>query len=369
MNRKKLIYLIYIIGIVFCSPKIFSQWIYETNRDLKKDIIISYKVTYENELTEAQKKLPNYIKEVLVILNDQKLIEKVIRYPYNKSSVKLCDYDKNKYYRLYLSNKTGFSYEFKEPKFEARLQKNNAKNILGMYCEKYVTLLKGKPVEIYSTKELGLRFVHNYKIDGLLMEYTDYDNKLGYYNVKAEKINSFDLPATTFSLEDYQITPYSTYRKEYNERRASQKKLVAESMGKQSPKFYARTIDNKKISSKKMLGNSVVVLNFWFHTCPPCKKEIPKLNELRNQYKKNKNVKFIAIGLDNKSTIEQFLTTHPIDYDVVDEGRWLATKFGITSYPTNIIIDKQGKIQFFEVGYKTSIKGIMTNKIDELLDE
>jgi len=58
-----------------------------------------------------------------------------------------------------------------------------------------------------------------------------------------------------------------------------------------------------------------------------------------------------------------------LTYDIVDEGRWIASKFDITSYPTNIIIDKQGLIQFYHTGYRSGIKTMMTSKINELLDQ
>lgn len=368
INKQVLNLLLFTFFVLICQQT-SAQWTYKTNREFNKDIIINYTVSYEKELTESQKKSPNFIKEIIIILNKNKLIEKTIRYPYNKSNLTMYDYTQKQRYKLFANNKSGFSYDFKKPENQATLLKTKTTKILGLNCNQYSTTLNGKKINLFTTKDLGLRFVKKYNIDGLLMFYTAYDKKLGYYTVKANRINNYKLPINTYSLDNYKITPYKTYISEYLKRKKDKQKLIKNSIGKKSPKFYVRTINNKKISSKKMLGNKVVVLNFWFHTCPPCKKEIPKLNELQNQYKDDDEVTFIAIGLDDKTTINKFLKQHPIDYDIVDDGRWLANKFEITSYPTNIIIDKNGVIQFFEIGYKSSIKGLMTNKIDELLDE
>ena len=123
----------------------------------------------------------------------------------------------------------------------------------------------------------------------------------------------------------------------------------------------------QKIDTKKMLGD-IIVYNFWFTTCAPCKAEMPKLNQLREKYK-DKNVHFIAIALNPGHEIIPFLKTTPLAYDIIPEGRWIAEMYGITGYPTNIIVDKKGIVQFYEMGYKTDIVERMSAKLDEYLEQ
>ncbi|MNG39784.1 hypothetical protein D3C84_1280480 [compost metagenome] len=59
----------------------------------------------------------------------------------------------------------------------------------------------------------------------------------------------------------------------------------------------------------------------------------------------------------------------PLDYDIIPEGRWIADKFGVTAYPTNIIVDKKGIIQFCEMGYKADIIERMTTTLDKYLNQ
>lgn len=371
MNLKNSIAFLCLFFIT-CNTYLSAQWTYETGKKLTKDIVINYSVTYENELTNKQKKSSSFIKEIVVIISKKKVVEK--KFGYNgisNGSFTLYDYTDEKYYncRTSKSRKSAFFYEFDEPKIEGTLQEGEGKKIALVPCEKYMTFLKGKPTEVYTTKKIGLRFIKNFNIQGFLMEYTQYDKYLGYYKVKAEKVTFSNVPKNIFSLEGYSIKSYKEYQKEYNEYKKKKEDLLAESIGKKCPKFYARTIKNKKVSSKKLIENGkVFVLNFWFTTCGPCKMEIPKLNELKELYKDESNVEFIAIGLDDKYEIEAFLKKYPLKFDIVDEGRWIANQFDITSYPTNIIIDQKGIVQFFEIGYKRNIKGLMTNKIDELLE-
>lgn len=168
---------------------------------------------------------------------------------------------------------------------------------------------------------------------------------------------------------EYSVRPVEKDSKEFvvyqmsaeeKARALERRKATAASMGK------PRASDNFKEGDKfrgekitdingikydlKTAGDKIYVINFWFINCPPCKQEIPELNELVKQYKENKNVVFLAIALDDKYSLKQFLKTTPFDYNVVDDGRYYATKYGITSYPTHVIVGKDGLVKFSTVG-------------------
>lgn len=114
--------------------------------------------------------------------------------------------------------------------------------------------------------------------------------------------------------------------------------------------FSARDINGNKIKLKDLLGK-VVVLNFWFIGCPPCRMEIPELNKIVLQYANDPNVVFVAIALDYKSDIKKYIKDNPFLYQIVDDGRMYADLYKIRSYPTNVILDKEGKVRFHTFGY------------------
>jgi thiol-disulfide isomerase/thioredoxin len=101
----------------------------------------------------------------------------------------------------------------------------------------------------------------------------------------------------------------------------------------------------------KELTGKVVVLNFWFINCPPCRQEIPHLNEMVESYKENKDVVFIAVALDEKYELEDFLKTTPYHYNIIDRGRYIAEKYRINLYPTHVVLDKEGKVLFHTSGF------------------
>lgn len=100
----------------------------------------------------------------------------------------------------------------------------------------------------------------------------------------------------------------------------------------------------------KELGGKVVVLNFWFINCGPCRKEIPDLNNLVLKYKDNPNVVFLAIGLDSRSDIKDFVKKSPFLYHLTENGRYLAQAYGVTGYPTHVVLDKSSKVTFHTNG-------------------
>lgn len=111
----------------------------------------------------------------------------------------------------------------------------------------------------------------------------------------------------------------------------------------------------------------VVVFNFWFINCPPCKQEIPELNELVEKYKQNKDVVFIAIALDDNYALKDFLKAMPFNYNIVGDGRYYAEKYGVKSYPTHVIVGKDGLIKFSTIGLASNTIHWVDKTIKEAL--
>lgn len=110
------------------------------------------------------------------------------------------------------------------------------------------------------------------------------------------------------------------------------------------------TMDGKKYVLKEMKGK-VVVLNFWFINCPPCRMEIPHLNNMVQSFKEREDVVFLAVALDQSYELKDFLKEMPFQYDIVDAGSYVASRYGINLFPTHVVIDKEGKVAFHTSGY------------------
>ncbi len=138
--------------------------------------------------------------------------------------------------------------------------------------------------------------------------------------------------------------------------------------GEKIASFNERDINGNKFNLKELTGK-VVVLNFWFINCPPCRQEIPDLNELADKYRDNPDVVFIAVALDAKYDINDFLKTNPFRYHIIDDGRYIASRYGINSYPTNVVLDKQGKVVFHSTGFSMNTVAWVQKSIAAGLNE
>ena len=136
--------------------------------------------------------------------------------------------------------------------------------------------------------------------------------------------------------------------------------------GQKIETFKAWDIDNNKFDLKELAGK-VVVLNFWFINCPPCRKEIPELNALVAKYASNPDVVFIAIALDDKADIKKFIKTSPYSYHLVPTGQKYANRYGVNLFPTNVVLDKTGSVRFNSSGLTMNTPYWIKKTIEESL--
>jgi len=127
--------------------------------------------------------------------------------------------------------------------------------------------------------------------------------------------------------------------------------------------FKLRDLQGRKYDSKALVGK-IVVLNFWFINCGPCRLEIPELNKLVHQYKQRDDVVFLAVALDDRAAIQTFVEKRPYDYALVADGRYFAERYGITSFPTNVVVDRQGNV-VFHAQYHPNMAAYLQKAIEE----
>jgi thiol-disulfide isomerase/thioredoxin len=109
-------------------------------------------------------------------------------------------------------------------------------------------------------------------------------------------------------------------------------------------------MNGEKITAESLKGK-IVVLNFWFIACPPCRYEMPELNTLVEKYKNDKDVIFIAISLDKLADVKKFLTVIPFKYHVISQSMSLFYSYGVNECPASLVVDKKGIIKFHSQGY------------------
>jgi peroxiredoxin len=117
---------------------------------------------------------------------------------------------------------------------------------------------------------------------------------------------------------------------------------------KAAPGFEVKTLDGESLRLADLKGK-VVVLNFWYVGCAPCQVEIPGLNKLVEEFK-SEEVVFVGFALDDEGRLHEFLKTNPFKYKIVAKSSSIAKGYGVSVYPTHILINKQGQIEFTMTG-------------------
>lgn len=349
----------------------FSQWKTEAANNIKDDIIITYGIIYDKELSHDEKQSPEYLREITVALNKDYLIERKFGdKPKSFDSYTQYDYNSLKAYSCtVVSNiKSARQYDFSEPKGVVDFSENGeAKKILDFSCQKGSTIINKVPKEIYYTKDIGLKYCQRFKIDGFLLEYPGYSKTLGFYTVIAKKVTYTKLGASFYSLSDFKIRVTEEYKKGETGNINSTNAIGMEVIGQKAKRIKDISIKQVKIDSEKWVGD-IIVYNFWVTISNSATSQISNLNELKEKYK-DKNVHFVAVALDQEYDINLFLKKIPFNYDIIADGKWIADNFDIKGYPTNLIVDKTGTIQFYNLGTKSDIAQKMSVVIDKYLDQ
>jgi len=117
---------------------------------------------------------------------------------------------------------------------------------------------------------------------------------------------------------------------------------------KPAPGFEVKTLDGETLRLADLKGK-VVVLNFWFIGCAPCRVEMPGLNKLVEKFK-GAEVVFIGFASDDEAQLREFLKKNPFNYKIVAGASSIAKQYGVSAYPTHVLINKQGQIEFTMTG-------------------
>ncbi len=116
----------------------------------------------------------------------------------------------------------------------------------------------------------------------------------------------------------------------------------------------------------------VVFINFWATWCPPCKAELPDIEEIYREYGMNKDdVVILGMTFPNmdreksKEEIIEFIEEEGYTFPTLfDESMELAYKYYINAFPTTFLINKDGTVEGYASGMLT--KETMKEIIEKL---
>ncbi len=117
-----------------------------------------------------------------------------------------------------------------------------------------------------------------------------------------------------------------------------------------------------------------VFLNFWATWCPPCRAEMPDIQKLYDTYDTEGDDALIVLGIaapnmgseKSEEGIKEFLSENGYTYPVVmDTTGEIFTAYGIYSFPTTFMIDRDGNVFGYASGQLS--EDMMKSIIDQTM--
>lgn len=162
---------------------------------------------------------------------------------------------------------------------------------------------------------------------------------------------------------------------EYAAAKPATRRRPAEGLvGSQAPAFSLTTVDGKQIGSADFSNHPATVLNFVAPDCPFCKRQIPNVEKIRAKYVA-KGVRFINVSqtlhrpFSKEDMIGAFKKVGSGFELAKDDGNKVGREYKAVSFPTMIVVDRNGKITNVNVGAKADIDTLLQQQLDALISK
>ncbi|MCP1251559.1 MULTISPECIES: TlpA family protein disulfide reductase [Elizabethkingia] len=118
-------------------------------------------------------------------------------------------------------------------------------------------------------------------------------------------------------------------------------------VGQKFPVPKVTSIDQKPVVFK-MPEAKIILVDFWFSHCKPCREEMPKLVELYEKYK-SKGFEIVSIATDITKALPHLQKTVKEDFNMtwanyLDENRKQSDEWVVTYFPSKFLLDSNGII-------------------------
>jgi thiol-disulfide isomerase/thioredoxin len=134
-----------------------------------------------------------------------------------------------------------------------------------------------------------------------------------------------------------------------------------------APDFSFTTYEKENLSNAALRGK-VVLLDFWGTWCPPCRESIPVVRGLQKKYA-DKNFQIVGISSDDDEDVwKTFIKAQQMTWsEYIDLSGKVQESFKIDSFPTYILLDKDGVIRYRQSGFGEGTQAELEEAINKAL--
>lgn len=128
--------------------------------------------------------------------------------------------------------------------------------------------------------------------------------------------------------------------------------------------FQLVNLNGNDTSLSDFLGTPVMV-NFWATWCPPCRAEMPLIQEFAAEHQGDFVVLAVNVG-EEKPIIESFVEAQNLDdlIFLLDPTNSVASLYRVPGFPTSLFIDADGMLQAVHIGEVD--RDLMTNYLAKI---
>lgn len=124
--------------------------------------------------------------------------------------------------------------------------------------------------------------------------------------------------------------------------------------GELAPDFELKTLDGETAKLSDYRGKKVI-LNFWATWCPPCRAEMPHMQDYYEEKAKEDNVEILAVNLTTADhgmeKITSFVSEYELSFPILlDSEGDMGEVYQAVTIPTSYILDTEGRVQSKFVG-------------------
>jgi peroxiredoxin len=140
--------------------------------------------------------------------------------------------------------------------------------------------------------------------------------------------------------------------------------------GKLAADFELHTLDGTAISLSSLRGK-VIFLNVWATWCPPCREEMPSIETLYEEFRKDRDFVVLAVSQDSegRSEVDSYVRKNGFKFPVLlDPENKVGEAYDVSGIPETFIIDRTGRIVAHHVGPYDWAQPEMRDALRELID-
>ncbi len=117
-----------------------------------------------------------------------------------------------------------------------------------------------------------------------------------------------------------------------------------------APGFALQTQDGQTVSLADLRGQ-VVLLNFWATWCPPCRAEMPAIQQVYDEHKDQGFTVLAVDVLEQDGQVDAFVAERGLTFPVlIDRDGSVSTSYQVKAMPSTFFIDREGVIQEVTLG-------------------